>query len=311
MHETIAIAGATGNLGPAIISALLSQTTHTITILTRTGTLTASIPSHPRLTIAHITSYTEHATLVPALRGHTVLLSLLPDHGAQPALFDAAMEAGVRRIVPSEFGVDVAGNIHVRALPVFRAGKAVTQTYLKAKAAEDKLSYVLICTGAFLDWGIETGFVATLPGSNEVVREGKCKIYDGGEYERSMTTLADIGRAVVGVLEKWEELRNGAVYVQSCAASQMELLRIAEAKGTRVEVEAVDLESLEKKCYQAVEGDGSEDQAKVEEAMFGFVTVGCWKRGMGTFWGERHDSELLGVKQMTRKELEEVVGRYV
>ena len=207
--------------------------------------------------------------------------------------------------------VDVAGNIHVRALPVFRAGKAVTQTYLKAKAAEDKLSYVLICTGAFLDWGIETGFVATLPGSNEVVREGKCKIYDGGEYERSMTTLADIGRAVVGVLEKWEELRNGAVYVQSCAASQMELLRIAEAKGTRVEVEAVDLESLEKKCYQAVEGDGSEDQAKVEEAMFGFVTVGCWKRGMGTFWGERHDSELLGVKQMTRKELEEVVGRYV
>ena len=192
----------------------------------------------------------------------------------------------------------------------------MTQKYLTRKAAEGKLSYVQICTGAFFDYGIETGFVLTLSGSNEVVREGKCKIYDGGEYARSMTTLADIGRAVVGVVEHWEEVRNRAVYVQSCAASQMELLRIAEGMGARVEVEEVKLDELEKRCYQAVErkgeGEGEEKAGMgVEEAMFGFVTVGCWKRGMGTFWGERHDSELLGVKQMTKAELEEVVGRYV
>jgi uncharacterized protein YbjT (DUF2867 family) len=104
----IAIAGATGNLGPALIDALLIATpAHKLTILSRTSTLPSTLSAFASSVSVKQVDYASHISVVSALQGAFVLLSLLPNHGEQPKLFDAAVEAGVHRIIPSEVGVNV------------------------------------------------------------------------------------------------------------------------------------------------------------------------------------------------------------
>jgi hypothetical protein len=66
-------------------------------------------------------------------------------------------------VIPSEFGSDL-NNSKSAALPVF-AHKVEVRKYIEQLAAEGKIEWTAISTGAFLDWGLPS----PLP---------KCEIWD-------------------------------------------------------------------------------------------------------------------------------------
>lgn len=297
----VAVAGATGNLGPTLTKELVDAGLE-VTILSRTGKKPDTVTSDVKVATV---DYASKDSLVAALKGHDAVVSILPDHNAQNPLIDAAIAAGVKRFIPSEFGGNVSGNDKTASLPVFQ-GKKNTQEYLKAQG--DAISWTLVVTGPFLDWGLETGFVLkTTPGPVMMYPQGgPTKIFDGGERKFNTTLLSDIGKAVANVLKKPEETMNRTVYVRSIVTSQKDLLATLEKvkPGISLEFENVDVETMGKEAY------GLLQKGEIMPAMISFLWVSTFGKGYDETMGGNNDNELLGIKELSREELEEVVKRY-
>jgi uncharacterized protein YbjT (DUF2867 family) len=290
-YKKVAIAGATGNLGPSIVNELVNQGFE-VTVLSSSGN-TSSLPSTVKVIKV---DYSSQDSLISSLRGQEAFISAIPKHEEQPALIDAAIAAGVQRFIPSEFGSNTIGNDKVRALPVF-AGKLKTQEYLRAK--QDQISHTFLINGLFLDWGLSIGWLANL--------KGKSDINDDGDSVHSFTLLADIAKAVAGILKHPEETKNRGVYVQSAALSQNQVLKIAQKVKPefKAETEQVDLTEVEKNAYAEL----SKDNGDIGAAMMGFIKVSIFREGYGNLWDAKNDNELLGVKGLSSSELEDLVAK--
>jgi uncharacterized protein YbjT (DUF2867 family) len=295
-YTKIAVAGATGNLGPAIIQELVNANL-SVTILSQSGN-TSSLPSSVK-TIK--VDYSSPSSLKSALTGQEVFLSLVPDFNSQPALIDAAIAAGVQRFIPSEFGSNTSGNAKVAALPVF-AGKIATQQYLQERT--DQISYTLVHNGLFLDWGLQVGFWAKL--KNEA---GPTPLYDGGNAKRSTTRLADVGKAVVGILANPEETKNRTVYIQSTALSQRQILKIAQKVNPEFKAETVDVstEDSVRKFERKINAGEAFEQGEFLE----MIGVSIFREEFGGLWDEKNDNEVVGLKELSEEEVEAEVAKWV
>ena len=214
----------------------------------------------------------------------------------QSILIDASVAAGVKRFLPSDFGCDLA-NPKVAALPVFKHKIDIHNKLREVAAANPDFTYTLVCTGAFLDFGLKVGFMLDW-------KEGKPTIFDGGDSLFSSTTLASIGQGVVGVLTHPEETKNRFVYINDIDISQNRLLEIAKkvdhAKkweepihASTVEMEKASNESLAKgQITQQVMA------SYVFRALFGPLEYGA--RFV------KDDNELLGVKGKTETDVEAI-----
>ena len=294
-YQKIAVAGATGNLGPTIVQALVDAG-FDVTILSQSGN-TTDLPSAAK-TVKVNYAYGSQHTIVDALKGQDVFISMIPQHDSQPALIDAAIAAGVKRFIPSEFGSNISGNAKTAALPVFK-GKGITQDYLKQYSSQ--ISYTLINNGLFLDWGMQVGISIDLKG-------GATRVFDGGDDKHSFTLLSDIGKAVVGVLKHPEETKNRAVYVQSAALSQNELIEIArKAKpGVKIDRQDASVERLLEDSHKQLAAGGDQ----IGTAMFGFIVVSIFgdSKEYGNVWSGKNDNELLGIKELTKRDLEKLIA---
>jgi uncharacterized protein YbjT (DUF2867 family) len=262
--KTVAIAGASGNIGTPTVQ-LLHSAGFTITALTR--------PSSPSTFPAYVTvtpvDYTSLPSLTHALRGIDAVISCLGPFALehQPHLVEAAATAGVRRFIPAEYGADCL-NARTRAFPIL-ALKIQVEDLLRRKAEEGAMSYSLVFTGLFLDWGLENGMIVN-------VREGKATLYDGGDRVVSFTTTGTIAKAIVGCLLRFEETRDRGVYVQDVATSQNRIVELAKVVRPGVEwtlVEA-DTEVLEREAHEAfLRGDYANMVGSVSD--FIFELSGC------------------------------------
>lgn len=121
MTTTVLVAGATGDLGTRIVRALLTHDAH-VRVLTRSASSPAAArlvaeaggdgptAGESRLSVVEA-SYDDHAALVTALAGVDVVVSAVSGTrpvivDAQTALLRAAVDAGVRRFVPSDYSAD-------------------------------------------------------------------------------------------------------------------------------------------------------------------------------------------------------------
>ena len=121
-RKTVTVFGATGTAGSACVDELIRQGQFNVQVLARKGgqqEKTSMGPAHSadekHRRYAQWTSQgvevksvdvTDHADLIPALRGTDYLVSCVPYSATEsqyPLIF-AAREAGVERFVPSEFG---------------------------------------------------------------------------------------------------------------------------------------------------------------------------------------------------------------
>ncbi|KAK9241995.1 hypothetical protein V1506DRAFT_548917 [Lipomyces tetrasporus] len=231
------ISKGSGNLGPAVLNQLL-EAGFDVTVLSRQD---SNKTFDTRAKVAKV-DYESLDSLKNAFSGQDVVVSTL-GVGAVPRdthlrLVDAAVAAGVKRYIPSEYGCDTT-NPNTAKLPVF-GDKVAVQDYLKKANEKSALSYSFLITGPFLDWGIKIGFLINL--SDPVT-----SLYDGGERKFSTTTLADVGRGIVGIINNLAETNNKTVYVSSATVSQKQLLDLS---GKSVKTKTVATTDLEKEAFE-------------------------------------------------------------
>lgn len=296
--KTVALAGASGNLGPAILTALLDSGTFVVTILTREGS-SATFPSGVKVIPV---DYTSLESLTAALHGQdavvsTLVIMALP---TQTLMIDAAIAAGVKRFIPCEFGSDTY-NPKARPL-LWYTEKLAVQNYLAKESRETSLTYTEIICSGFFDFGLAVGFFVNF-------KDQKATLYDGGDRPFSVTRLASVGIAVVGVLKHSEETKNRPVYVHEAVVTQNQLIGIAEevAPGKKWETEVVGTEMLEREAYESLKGP--KEKWKLTW-VYDFLFRAMFGEGYG--WELKNfDNELLGVKMMSYGEIKEFVAGYV
>ncbi|KAF7550024.1 hypothetical protein G7Z17_g5998 [Cylindrodendrum hubeiense] len=291
--KKIAIAGATGNLGPAILTALRESKLFEVTVLTRKES-THQFPSDVK--VQHV-DYESEASLVEALQGQDGLVSTLSSVGvgAQKLLIDAAIAAGVKRFIPSEFGSNSL-NPKVAAIPIF-GPKLQIQEHLKAQVTKvPSFSYTLVFPGLFLDWGLAAGLIVN-------VREKSATLRDGGDASISVSRLSTIGQAVVGIFEHPEETANKAVHVRDIDTTQNQLISLAKEIDPSGEwkIEHVSTVEEEKEAYESL-AKGQVDFSVIIKFIFRAV----YGEGYG---GKitKDDNELLGVTGLDVEGLKSVV----
>ena len=163
-------------------------------------------------------------------------------------LIDYAIEAGIKTIYPSEFGLDT------QQLKDFGGPfipKIEVADYLQKKHEEGVLDYVTVLANSFFDWGIAAdGFWGFDLKNREAI------IFDGGDYEVSWTFLPDLGELVVeSFFDK--SIRNTSVNVASFVATQEEILKEFE-KQTNSKWKRIDT-SLSAFAAEAKKYDKPED----------------------------------------------------
>ncbi|KAB8295903.1 hypothetical protein EYC80_008724 [Monilinia laxa] len=297
--KNVAVVGASGNLGKPILDVLIQSNKFNISVLTR-STSKNSFP--PSVTVLPI-DFTSVDSITSAFQSQKIdaVVSVVGNEGfqGQSLVIDAAVAAGVKRFLPSEFGSDLS-NPATKALPVF-GHKVATAAHVEAAAAKNPdFTYTYVRTGAFLDWGLQRNFLLD-------TASGKPTIYDSGDQLFSATTLESIGKAIASVLEHFEETKNRAVYVQDVATSQNRLLEIAKKIAPEKTWEPVTADTT------AILKSSNEKLAKGEitaEVMIGYIIVSLFGNGYGGKI-EKPDNELLGLKEKTEKELEALVKKYI
>ncbi|KAL1862830.1 hypothetical protein Daus18300_008326 [Diaporthe australafricana] len=292
--KKVAIAGANGALGTALFDQLIKGGFE-VTALVRSAGKIPNIPSSAKETVVDFTS---QESLVAALKGQHATVSALgsqPGTGdAQKALAEASATSGVKRFIPSDFGSNL-DNSEVRKLAVFKE-KYELRALLEKLAKENKLTWTSICNNAFLDWGLEHKFILDPV-------EGKATLWDGGEHLISVTRLAAVGQALVGVLKHPDETANRSVKVQEAAVSQKQLVEIAK-------------EYTPGKKWTVVEGNTAENVQKSNEALGKgifemWVFINYIYRAAFSNATEAHfaknDNALLGVHELSEAELKAAV----
>ena len=109
-----------------------------------------------------ITTDYSPTSLVLAFAGQDAVLSLLGLSAIgdqQYALVEAAVKAGVKRFLPSEFGLDNASAQVLAVLPPFRVRTELVDTLKAKQAAGSPMEWTAVIAGMFLDWGFRIGFL--------------------------------------------------------------------------------------------------------------------------------------------------------
>jgi hypothetical protein len=264
-----------------------------VTALTRAG----SKNSFPEGVKVVSVDYTSIPSLTKALNGQQAVVSVLGPAGLgfQGNLVEAAAAAGITRFIPAEYGADLL-NARARAFPI-HTSKVKLHELLAQKAKEVGMSYSLIFTGPFFDWGLRNGFIL-----NFKKREGT--LYDEGLNIFSATTIDTIAQAIVGCLQHLKETENRGIYIQDAAVSQKQLLDMAQKVDPQKKwtLNHASTAELEKAAFAAFERGDPDMMSMVGGALR--AHFGGEEFGMPF---KRLDNELLGIKGMSNDEVEKMV----
>jgi hypothetical protein len=281
---------ASGVIGAPVLKAISDSGKFNITVLSRVGSK-ATFPSSVKVIPV---DYTSVQSLTTALKGQDAVVSTVGTEGllGQSVLFDAAVAAGVKRFLPSEFGSDLS-NPKTASLPIFGYKVAIRKHIEEKVKAGADITYTYVVSAPFLDWGIEVGFLLDY-------KEGKPRIYDGGDVPFSTTTLASVGLATLGVLINYDQTINRQVMVHDIVVTQNQLLAIAkkvapEKKWVPVPTKTSDM--LEAANAALAKGDLS--------LMYDFILVGVMADGYGGRF-ENVENKMLGVPGKTEADIEAI-----
>ena len=279
-----------------MLNALVKSGKFNVTVVKRPSSSSSTSASFPDSVTVRTADLSSVAAVAAAFAGQDAVVSTVGMAGlsVQSVLVEAAVAADVKRFLPSDFGGNLA-NPKTSALPVFQSKIATHKVLREAAAAKPAFTYSLVCSGAFLDWGLQRDLLLNW-------RESKPTFFDGGTNVFSATTLESIGQAVVGVLTHLDETANRFVYVKDIDVSQIQLLEIAKKidPGKKWEEPTlVDTAELERSSYESLaKGEVTVPvmMAFIHRIMFGPPEYG------GRF-AETHN-ELLGVKGKTEADVE-------
>lgn len=244
MKKTVTVFGATGTAGSACVNELIRQGVFKARVLER--------KSHqPELSSSGVVrsndekqrmyadwksqgveivsvNVTNHAELIPALKGTDYLVSCVPYSAteSQYALIYAAREAGVERFVPSEFGFIYEWEQFWPTDTVHRA-MARQKAFIRRVIELAGLDYTIIPAGLWPEY---------------YMLEPVC-VWGDGDQKISWSTGSDVGRIIPHVLAD-PASRNAVCPVAATAyCSWNELLDVRERSlGRKVERSYLDAE---------------------------------------------------------------------
>ncbi|KAK1087579.1 hypothetical protein LTR33_000984 [Friedmanniomyces endolithicus] len=294
--KRVVLVGATGAVGAPVLQTLLDQH-FDVTVFTRASS-NHSFPSNVH--VANV-NYEDVAGMTKALQGQDALISTIGFGGAtlQKHLLDAAIAAGVKRFLPSEFGCDTH-NPRVAAIPLFRTKLGIVE-YMDEKVKETGTTYTCVYTNAFLDWGlVNHGLLLDLPGK-------KIQMIDGGETPFTSNSLDIIAKGTVAVLKHLDETANRAVRLNGAMVTLNQVLGYAKkyAGADGWEVDEVTTEALEQEGMKNF-------KAKPEDPsgyMMQFIKLAIYGPEFGGNFDSNNDNALLGLKKMTDEEVEQLVRK--
>ncbi|KAI0891316.1 hypothetical protein F4806DRAFT_309567 [Annulohypoxylon nitens] len=291
--RNILIIGATGSFGSILLNEVQKEPSFTLTILQRASSKFQP-PAHFKSIVIPDSYPTDD--LVAAFKGQDVVINCMstltvPD---QFRMIDAAIVAGVKRYVPSEYGLN---NMRpdTQALNLVFHTKGKIQEYLREKAAVGAIEWMAIACGMWLKWGMGHDFVGMH------VRERRFVFWDDGEGYFSCTTEENTAMALVRALMRPEETKNRALFLSDFSINQKQLLAaIEKVQGKKYTTESIDGEAFIKEKQEAVRnGDYL--------ATFALIETGF---AMGKFGGhlEKEPGEIMNEKLgLPKHSLEEVV----
>lgn len=283
--NTVAVLGGTGNLGTHLVRALLVGG-FSVTILTRQGTTTPQHSFSPYTVTFLPVDFSSPTSLQSAFQGQDAVVSALATSAVQTqkTIIDAAIAAGVKRFVPSEFGVNTRkeGIEKTRIGELLNAKREVVD-YLIAN--EDKISWTGLSTGFFFDPALSNGLVGISP------HTGSATLIDSGNEPFPTSLRSHIGRAVSEILRHPDLTKNQYLSTASFNVSQNQLLQIVqELTGKKFEV----THANSKDIYQA----GEEKLARGDYSAFvDFLKVHFEADGAGNALKEEESAnEKLGLQ---------------
>ncbi|KAI1878014.1 hypothetical protein JX265_002382 [Neoarthrinium moseri] len=234
--KNVAVVGGSGNVGKPIVAGLLAAGFN-VTALTRES----SSSTFPDGVKVKKVDYESVDSIKEALQGQDAVVSAAATIavGKQYPIVDAAVAAGVKRFIPSEFGINTR-TVSSQGLKTILQGKIKALDYIieKSKANPD-FTWSGVTTGLFFDWGFRTSGLGFNKDTKSV------GIVDSGNTPYFASNLPFIGKAVAAILANPDKTANQYLSVASFTVSQNKLLKIVEeesgAKWTTKPVKSPDL----------------------------------------------------------------------
>ena len=211
---------ATGRIGQHIFQALVARGTFCVTVLTRTNNLAQA---HAGVDVKTV-DYDEPASVVDALKGQEALVITMANTAPdtqQLVLVKAAADAGVRWILPNEWGSDTAHPYNQRA-GVYRNKQAVRDLIDELRVS----SWVAVVSNQWFEMSLSTGRYGI------DINRRKVTFFDDGTAKTTTTTKLQVGRAVASLLSLPEDGSSPAlsdfahrhIYISSFLLSQRDML---------------------------------------------------------------------------------------
>ncbi|CAG8898911.1 unnamed protein product [Penicillium egyptiacum] len=215
--KNVAIIGASGTIGNFILDALVASSQFEITAISRKESEATFPPGVTPLK----TDYSD-TDLEAAFKGKDVVISAVgaSAFGEQKKFVDAAIRAGVKRFIPSEFSANSQNDAVLQLLPLFGQKKELIE-YLKSKETEG-LTWTGIATSGLFDWGLANGFLEFDVASHTAT------IWDGGNKSFTLTNQKALGEAVASVLVHPHETRNRFLFIASVETTLKDILAALE-----------------------------------------------------------------------------------
>ncbi|KAJ4142989.1 hypothetical protein NW765_000127 [Fusarium oxysporum] len=258
-YKSVVLLGASGNLGKLTLQTFLDSDL-SVTAVIRT-TSQATFPEG----INVVKSDFNVESLSKVFEGQDAVISLFPilSLEAQAIAIEAAIAAGVKRFIPSEYGSDSTNPDVIAAVPFFEAKKKYLD-YLKSR--EDAISWTGLITGPFFDWGLPMGIWGF-----DLINK-KAQLFDGGNTKFTASNGAQVGRALVAILANPAKTANKLVSVESFTTTQSEVLAVLEkATGTEWARTEIPVEEVRAEAFKLLsEGDVANGGAKaIASVVFG------------------------------------------
>ncbi|KAJ4159906.1 uncharacterized protein LMH87_007843 [Akanthomyces muscarius] len=292
----VAIIGANGNLGQAVLPSIINASFE-VTVITRAES-TSAFP--PNVKVVK-TEYTEK-NIAKALQGQDAVLCLI-DAGAlqvESLIIDAAASAGVKWFIPSEFGHNTLDSRVLEALPILK-GKVKVTAQLRSKE-QQAMQWTGIVTGLFFDWGLTRGTFGF------DLAKKTAQIWDDGNTKFLATNIQDIAAALVTLLSDAharENAKNRFVHISSFATTQNETLGLLEKfSGTQFTATHLDSDGLKQQSL----ADLSKGNYSAVLPLIQYAALG--RDGLSQWYEEAEQGRQL-LLPTPRESLEEAVQRVV
>lgn len=229
--RNVLIAGATGSVGAPILAALLSEPSFNITILTRKSSSAQSSSDVPVITVSD--EYTTKE-LTAAFRGQDAVISAISTMpvtiedgttGLAYRLIDAAIAAGVKRFIPSEYGANNFDPRSMRLAPVYDRKGAMLEYLIAVCASESNkhgMTWTSICWGSWLDWALDPKASGNFLGID--VARRTARVWDSGQARFAVTTSHNTGLAVAKALLQSDETANKQIYLCDFTTSTLAIV---------------------------------------------------------------------------------------